>query len=520
MEAISKILKSEHNREFLTYNTEHLLLWDSWYRGKVSGFHDYRFYNGDRYVEMERKSLNMAKTVCEDWASLLFNEKTEIVAPNNQEFINRIVKEQNLHIKINEGIEKSFALGMGALLLNVNDAIIGDNGTVIPHDDAYVSIEFASAFHIKPIKLENRNIVEAAFVSEIGNEIHYAIHLRDEDRTYTIHNYVFDKNEKMIRNWKFNTRSKIAWFQILRPFVANNLYDYAYGISVFANAIDNLKAIDTKYDLFDWEYTGSRKRLFVSTELMTPVKTYDPVTKEVVRSSVFNPNDVYFTVVGDRNDNSGKPVLEDVSGAIRSDDYIKGINTELALLNIKVGKSENDFKFEGGTLVTATQIISDNSKTYRTKKKHEILLEPAIINTVYNIIYAYKNFTLIPVNDENYDDIQLILDDSIIEDTETLMKRDKEDVAAGLMTKAEYRMKWYGESEEDANLFVVKNFRDDLITRYQPAVISGLITPKEFVNTCYWDKSENERTELIEYITEQINKGTYDPYEYTEDRNN
>ena len=55
----------------------------SWYSGKVDGFHNYRLYQGQNYLDIVKKTLNMAKTVCEDWADLLGNEKTEIILPEN-----------------------------------------------------------------------------------------------------------------------------------------------------------------------------------------------------------------------------------------------------------------------------------------------------------------------------------------------------------------------------------------------------------------------------------------------------
>ena len=36
-------------------------LWKSWYRGKVDGFHSYRLFNGQNDMNIEKKSLNMAK---------------------------------------------------------------------------------------------------------------------------------------------------------------------------------------------------------------------------------------------------------------------------------------------------------------------------------------------------------------------------------------------------------------------------------------------------------------------------
>ena len=47
-------------------------------------------------------------------------------------------------------------------------------------------------------------------------------------------------------------------------------------------------------------------------------------------------------------------------------------------------------------------------------------------------------------------DITIDFDDSIIEDKQTERQEDRQDVAMGAMSLAEYRSKWYGETEEIA----------------------------------------------------------------------
>ena len=46
--------------------------------------------------------------------------------------------------------------------------------------------------------------------------------------------------------------------------------------------------------------------------------------------------------------------------------------------------------------------------------------------------------------------VRVLFDDSIIQDTEAEKERDMKEVAAGLMQAWEYRVRWYGESEETA----------------------------------------------------------------------
>ena len=51
---------------------------------------------------------------------------------------------------------------------------------------------------------------------------------------------------------------------------------------------------------------------------------------------------------------------------------------------------------------------------------------------------------------ESESEITIDFDDSIIEDKETERNRDRQDVSMGVMSHAEYRAKWYGETLEEA----------------------------------------------------------------------
>ena len=47
-------------------------------------------------------------------------------------------------------------------------------------------------------------------------------------------------------------------------------------------------------------------------------------------------------------------------------------------------------------------------------------------------------------------EVMIDFDDSIIEDKGTERMQDRQDVTMGVMSKVEYRSKWYAETEEEA----------------------------------------------------------------------
>lgn len=56
----------------------HMDAWLGWYRGYVGDFHDYAMRVGTARRTLTRYRLGMAKTVCEDFATLLLNERVRI----------------------------------------------------------------------------------------------------------------------------------------------------------------------------------------------------------------------------------------------------------------------------------------------------------------------------------------------------------------------------------------------------------------------------------------------------------
>ena len=58
---------------------------------------------------------------------------------------------------------------------------------------------------------------------------------------------------------------------------------------------------------------------------------------------------------------------------LRTEEHSKGIQDMLNALSSKCGFGENHYKYERGSIATATQIVSENSTLFRTLKKHEII---------------------------------------------------------------------------------------------------------------------------------------------------
>lgn len=448
---LNDILKrlSGRNDVALYDNSAYVEQWQEWYIGKVRKFHNYKVYNGMNEIRCERYSLGMAKKVCEDWANLLINEKTDITlsSPTAQEQLNKILEDCRFWRKANDGIEKTFALGTGAFVVSVENVLSTENGDILTGADERVKVSFVNAENIYPLTYEDGDITECAFVITGSKKTIISAHLRDENGIYKIYNCKCMGDSIDNLTWidddyyVFDTKSQIPWFYVMRPNIANNIeINSPLGISVFANAIDILKEIDLIFDSFATEFALGKKRIFINARQ----SHIDLKTGE--QKETFDTNDILFYVLPESDD--GSTLLQDNTQTLRVTEHQTGIQSMLNLLSYACGFGTNHYKFDGGSIATATQIVSENSDLFRNLKKHEIIIEEALKTVVRAVIYASNTFTANKI--QNDGTIEIKFDDSIIEDKQGEMANDRLDVSMGVMSKAEFRAKWYNEDLETA----------------------------------------------------------------------
>ena len=386
---LEDILK-RHNKTEINTPSE-VQIWKSWFNGFDQSFHAYRYWNGSTRIDMRRKSLGMAKQVCETWASLLMNERVDI----SVEGLENWIVESNLRLKANEGIEKTFALGLGAFIINVENLEIGEKTQLINKDKAKVTFNFVDREKAHILTIDNYRITECAFEATYDDRHVYVLHLIENGK-YVIHNYITYRNKGSFDYWKFETKNNIPFFQFIRPNVTDNYKleskGTETGISIFANSIHVLKTIDVMFDSLEWEFVAGKKRLYVGADASQFRKDANGN-----RDPNFDPNNDYFYYLPPDSTGNTDGKVKDESGVLRIAEHMQGLNNTLDMLSMKCGLGETYYKFDGGIAATATQVISENSTLYRNIKKHEILLEDALVNILYAVVYSHREFTNVQI---------------------------------------------------------------------------------------------------------------------------
>lgn len=443
--------KYKYNPEVRDNIQSYIEQWKSWYKGNVKDFHNYFIYNGKRKVNQKRFTMNMAKEISEDWSDILWSEKCKISMKdeNNQNEFDKLLNELDINLLINQNIEKSGALGTVASVVSVYDLISNEDGMTLDVSEAKTRIDVVDVDWIYPLTWNNKEITECAFGSvEYNNGNKYvvlSVHKLGKDKKYHIYNHLFSDDKGNLTEINidgvmsdFNTKSDVKWFSVFKPLLTNNLFtNNPFGIPHYANAIDNMKAVDICFDALKNEIQDGRKRIFARADLFA----YD----EDGQRMVFDPNDttIYQLPSGATKDD----LIQSDSDALRTGQQIETLNTNLNILGNKVGFGENRYHFNGTVLTTATAVVSSNSALFRRKKKLEVGYESAIFDLVKAVCYASTVFGQYNIDTT---DMVITFDDSIIEDKEAESQRAFREVNAGLISKVEYRVRVMGETPEIA----------------------------------------------------------------------
>ena len=429
--------------------------WKSWYIGDVKGFHRYKVRNGQSIVNCKRYSLGMGKKIPEDWANLLMNEKVNITleGQREQEFVDRVFEENNFLVKSNEMQEMAFALGTVAFIPRVVGMEATETGP-IPGSASGIVMDYVTVEHIWPIAWQNGIVTECAFSSVVTDngedycylQIHHKVNgLYDiENRLYRYRNENLDAELPLKDVASFanvppivHTGSDRRQFVIDRPNIANNFdYSVPLGISVYANAIDVMQGVDIAYDSYVNEFVLGKKRIMVKPSAMTYLEG----------EPIFDTNDLVFYVLPE--DTQDSSVITPIDMNLRTAEHNTGIQDQLNLLSSKCGLGENHYRFDQGSVATATQVISENSTMFRTIKKHEIILEQVLIE-LCRIILRLGNTAMNAGLNEDVE-ISIDFDDSIIESREQNEARIYQMLNAGLMRADEARSILMNEDIETA----------------------------------------------------------------------
>ena len=467
---------------FREYYTLFIFVWQAIYKGFYKAWHEVplKTIRDPKGKTRTLATMNAGKMACSQMARYVWNERCSITAsmasaPDDDPldgFLQYVLKDNRFGSAFGDLLEKSFALGGGALKEWV-EIPKDENGNDLGEGKVRIGYTMASQF--VPTAWDNSKVTSGIFVSREARDGYYytVVEWHHWDgTTYRITNDLYRQPIKgsepqNILGWWYpldkvypllspdTTIEDVhqAFFQYVRPFGANYADDNSpLGMSIYAPALNTLHGLDIMFDSLQREFVLGKKRIIAPARSMKVSAGVNGSRPD----RYFDADDEVWEALA--TDNPEDLKIYDNSVDLRVEPHITGINGDLSILCAQIGFDPGTLSFDATKgLKTATEVISENSKTFGTVKAHENLLEDALENMVHAIFdlavhygLTWEGKTVESLIAGGYD-VTVTFDDSIIEDKNAEINRGVSLVGAGLLSKKKFMTDMLGYTPEDAD---------------------------------------------------------------------
>ena len=413
-------------------------------------------YFAGRYPQVEYKDSNgnknkrdfnhlpVGRTAAKKIASLVFNEQAEIKLndKNADKFIQAQLQNDRFLKNFERYLESCLALGGLAMRPYI--------------DNDKVRVSFVQAPVFLPLQSNTQDVSSAAIVTKTtkseGQKTKYytliEFHEWKNSEEYTITNELYKSDnpdtvgarvplstlyEDLEETVNVNGLSRPLFTYLKTPGMNNKDINSPLGLSIFDNAKTTIDFLNETYDQFMWEVKMGQRRVAVPTQMIKP--EYNQQGEKVIVKRQFEAGQNVYEQFdnGDMDKGIG---ITDLTTPIRSDDYIKAINEGLALFEMQIGVSAGMFSFDGKSMKTATEIVSENSDTYQMRNSIVSLVEQALKELIISMIELAIAYGLYKGSVPTMDKISINLDDGVFTDRNAELDYWIKVVTAGFGTHA------------------------------------------------------------------------------------
>lgn len=420
-------------------------------------------------------SLNVLKSASQALASLMFNERCSIKVndPKLQNLLDEIFKDNNYYLDQETHLETWIALGSGAIRPYVeNDRI---------------KLSWANATEVYPLEANTTQVDQIAISRRLqkienNNAVYYTLlefhqwgnWTTDEQgrkyRPYIITNELYrsgdpntigeqvpldyvDEYAGLSPTTTINYLEK-PLFAFYRNAGANNKNLVSpLGIGLCDNWFKTVDDINMVHDGFEWEVKTGYRRVSIPRSWVRRQQNMNGHQIPEDQQYFWDPNDAVFVPVNSKDDTSS---FKDLSINIRNEQYEGAMDFFLRELENDLRLSPGTFTVTPSGVQTATEVVTNNSKTYQTRSSYLTMLEKTIDQLVYAIAELLQTGKLWSDGKArwNGDIDQLVItpdfNDGVFVDQEAQRSADLQAVQASVMPKIQFIMRNYDLSEEEA----------------------------------------------------------------------
>lgn len=401
------------------------------------------------------KELNLGAGIANEIARLVTLEmKSEVTGSERAEHINGIYQEVLLNIR--PQIEKACALGGIAIKPYIADG--------------KVQFDFADSTYFYPCEYDSDgDITAAVFVAKktVGKKYYTKLEYhRFENNTETIINKAFcSPNSDYLGN-RVELSAVSEWATLPEEFMINNIQRplFVYfkmpfanevdpnsplGVSVFSRAVELLEEADRQWSRLLWEFEGGE--LAIDADMSYLDITDDDgnrIKMPQTRKRLFRG----LNTIGDKEFyNVFSPQIRDVS-------YINGLNTILRRIEFNCSLAYGTLSDIQSVDKTAEEIKASKQRSFAAVSDIQQSLERTLRKLIYIIDVWVGIGKTAPMGDY---EVSFEWDDSIVTDRKAEFEEKQKLVMMGAMPLWEFRMWYFGETEEQAKARLAEEVPDD-----------------------------------------------------------
>lgn len=438
-----------------------------------SKFDDVEYINSEGDVKRRKfNHLPIARTASKKIASLVYNEQAEITSDNKSvdEFISYTLDNDRFNKNFERYLESGLALGGLAMRPYVD----GDR----------IRVAFVQAPVFLPLQSNTQDVSNAAILtktikSEGRKNVYYTLVEFHEwvtadgneqgstkDKSYyriTNELYKSDISDALGQRVNlselypdlepvtmFKDLSRPLFTYLKTPGMNNKDINSPLGLSIFDNAKTTIDFINRTCDEFMWEVKMGQRRVIIPEQLTKLTAQREDGLITFKRRFETDQN-IYTQIGGGNMDANG---IKDITTPIRSNDYITAISEGLKLFEMQIGVSAGMFSFDGKSMKTATEVVSENSDTYQMRNSIAALVEQSIKELCVSICELGKATGLYKGEIPELEDISVNLDDGVFTDRNAELAYWMQMVSAGFAPQRLGIQKTLNVTEEEANKYL------------------------------------------------------------------
>ena len=205
------------------------------------------------------------------------------------------------------------------------------------------------------------------------------------------------------------------------------------GVSCYARAVELIEQADKQWSRFLWENEAGEMALYVDALALKK----DPVTGLPIL-----PNKRLYRTI--ETGGEGSDMFKDWAPDLRNDPLLKGLDAILKRIEFVCGLAYGTISDPNAVEKTATEIASSKQRSYATIVDTQKALQGAL----EQLLWAMDTWATIGrLAPRGAYQTAFTFDDSVVVDTDARFQQDMRLVTAGLMSKVEFRVRNFKESE-------------------------------------------------------------------------